>query len=107
MIMTTRRLGTLLALVTPATAPADAEWLRGYGKTISGVELAYHSPYPDISAALISRASDGTMSVEWETEPLPAAWKGGSATFVWLAGHATGKGGHRFDLSVDGETALS
>ena len=102
------RPGALLALVAAATAPAaGADWLRGYGRTLAGAEMIYHSPYPDITSALISRASDGAMAVEWETEALPADWKGGPATFVWLAGHATGKGGHRFDLAVDGKTALS
>ncbi|MCK7483577.1 MAG: hypothetical protein M0C28_46040 [Candidatus Moduliflexus flocculans] len=47
------------------------------------------------------------MTVEWETEPVPADWTGGPPTFVWLAGHATGKGAHRFDLAVDGKKALS
>ena len=47
------------------------------------------------------------MAVEWETEAVPAGWKGGPATFVWLAGHATGKGGHRFDLIVDDKEKLS
>ncbi|MGZ5454990.1 MAG: hypothetical protein ACXWHJ_12230, partial [Candidatus Aminicenantales bacterium] len=101
--MTLRRSGVLLAVVAAAAAPAGAEWLRGYGRTLAGAEMSYHSPYPDISSALISRASDGTMAVEWETEAVPADWKGGPATFVWLAGLATGKGGHRFDLVVDGK----
>ena len=105
--MTMRRSGVLLALMAAATAPAGAEWLRGYGRTLSGAEMSYHSPYPDISSALISRASDGAMAVEWETEAVPAGWKGGPATFVWLAGHATGKGGHRFDLIVDDKEKLS
>ena len=105
--MTMRRPGALLSLVTAAAKPSGADWLRGYRRTLSGAELTYHSPYPDISSALISRASDGSMAVEWETEPVPADWAGGPATFVWLAGHATGKGGHRFDLAVDGRAALS
>ncbi len=98
----------LLALVAAATAvPAGAEWLRGYGRTVSGMTLAYHSPYPDVSTALITRASDGTAAVEWETEAIPADRGGGRpATFVWLAGLATGKGAHRFELSVDGEKVL-
>jgi alpha-mannosidase len=105
--MTVRRPGVLLALVAAATAPAGAEWLRGYGRTLAGAEMNYHSPYPDISAALISRASDGTMAVEWETEPIPPDWQGGPATFIWLAAHATGKGAHRFDVAIDGRPALS
>ena len=106
--MKVRRPGALLALVAAATVPAAGkDWLKGYGRTLAGAEMTYHSPYPDITSALISRASDGAMAVEWETEALPADWKGGPATFVWLAGHATGKGGHRFDLAVDGKAALS
>lgn len=105
--MTARRPGVLLALVAAAAAPAGAEWLRGYSRTIDGPVLSYHSPYPDVSSALISRASDGTMTVAWETEAVPDGWKGGPATFIWLAGHATGKGAHRFDLTIDGAPALS
>lgn len=105
--MTMRRPGVLLALVAAAAAPAGAEALRGYGRTLAGAEMSYHSPYPDITSALISRASDGAMAVEWETEAVPAGWRGGPATFVWLAGHATGKGAHRFDLVVDDRETLS
>ncbi len=106
--MSVRRPGVLLALVAAATGPAaGADWLRGYGQTVAGAEMTYHSPYPDVRSALISRASDGAMAAEWRTEPVPADWKGGPATFVWLAGLATGKGGHRFDLEIDGRRGLS
>ncbi len=99
----------LLALVVAAAAaaPPGPEWLRGYRTTIAGVTMSYHSPYPDISSALLVRATDGTMSAEWETEPVPPGWAGRPATFVWLAGLATGKGAHRFDLAVAGKPALS
>lgn len=105
--MTGGRPGVLLALVAAAAVPAGAAELRGYGRTVDGAVLSYHSPYPDVSSALITRASDGTMAVVWETEPVPADWKGGPATFIWLAGHATGKGAHRFDLAIDGAPVLS
>jgi alpha-mannosidase len=105
--MTASRPGVLLALVAAAAVPAGAGELRGYGRTIDGAVLTYHSPYPDITSALITRATDGTMTVVWETEAVPADWKGGPATFLWLAGHATGKGAHRFDLKVDGKPVLS
>jgi hypothetical protein len=105
--MTTSRPGVLLAIVAAAAVPAGAGELRGYGRTIDGAVLSYHSPYPDITSALITRASDGTKNIIWESEPVPADWKGGPATFLWLAGHATGKGAHRFDLTVDGKPVLS
>ncbi len=97
----------VLALVAAATAvPAGAEWLRGYGRTVSGMTIVYNSPYPDITSALIVRASDGTSAIEWETEAVPADWGDRPASFIWLAGLATGKGAHRFELSVDGEAVL-
>ena len=105
--MTAGRPGVLLALVAAAAVPAGAAELRGYGRTVDGAVLSYHSPYPDVSSALITRATDGAMAVVWETEPVPADWKGGPATFIWLAGHATGKGAHRFDLAIDGAPVLS
>ena len=95
------------ALLAFSAAGKGAEWLRGYQKTISGTTLAYHSPYPDISSALLVRATDGTMAVEWETEPVPAGWGSRPATFIWMAGLATGKGAHRFDLTVDGKAAVT
>jgi alpha-mannosidase len=97
----------VLALVAAATAvPAGAEGLRGYGRTVSGMTIAYHSPYPDITSALIVRALDGTSAAEWETEAVPADWGARPAAFLWLAGLATGKGAHRFELAVDGRTAV-
>jgi hypothetical protein len=108
--MTAGRPGVLLALVAAAAAPAaagPAAELRGYSRTVEGAVLSYHSPYPDVASALITRATDGAMAIAWETEPIPDAWKDGPATFIWLAGHATGKGAHRFDLTIDGALALS
>jgi alpha-mannosidase len=88
------------------SAGDEPEWLSGYAKTLSGVTMTYHSPYPDITATLIVRASDGTRPMEWETEPVPAGASGRTTTFLWLAGLATGKGAHRFDLAIDDEPVL-
>ncbi len=93
-VMTAPGPRVLLALVAAATAvPAGAEWLRGYGRTVSGMTLSYHSPYPDITSALIVRASDGTSSVEWETEAVPAGWArpAGDLRLAGRAGHGQGR----------------
>jgi hypothetical protein len=82
-------------------------WLKGYARTIAGESMGYHSPYPDATSALIVRATDGTMAIEWETEPVPAAFDAPFATFVWMCGLGTGKGAHRFDLSIDGRPAFA
>jgi hypothetical protein len=70
---------------TPGLA-AEKTWLKGYQKTIAGETIGYHSPYPDATSALLVRATDGTMFVEWETEPVPADFKEPFATFIWMAG---------------------
>jgi hypothetical protein len=88
-------------------ADAPTPWLKGYVKTISGERFGYHSPYPDIGNALLVRATDGEMRIAWETEPVPAGLKPGSATFLWMAGIASRRGAHRFYLSVDGEPLLT
>jgi len=86
---------------------ADSAWLKGYAKTVSGETIGYHSPYPEATSALLVRATDGAMAVEWETEPLPADFNQPSATFIWMSGLATQKGAHRFLLSVNGTPLLS
>jgi len=85
----------------------DPAWLKGYAKTVSGETIGYHSPYPQATSALLVRATDGAMAVEWETEPLPADFNQPSATFIWMSGLATQKGAHRFLLSANGTPLLS
>lgn len=82
-------------------------WLQGYVRTISGETLGYHSPYPDATTALLSRATDGNMAVEWETQSVPTGFSAPFATFVWMSGLATFKGGHAFSLFLDGKPFLS
>ena len=87
------------------TAPPQL-WLKGWAATISGETLGYHSPYPDATTALLSRATDGKMAVEWETQAVPPDFNAPAATFVWMSGLATQKGAHRFALSLDGKPFL-
>jgi len=97
---------------TASSGPAGAAepagpWLQGWSRTISGEAMGYHSPYRDISNALISRASDGKMTVSWETAPVPADFKDDAATFIWMCGLATQKGAHRFEMKIDGRPFLA
>jgi hypothetical protein len=94
---------TLLSALTIQGSPAEKTWLKGYRKTVAGETIGYHSPYPDATSALLVRATDGTMSIEWETEPVPADFKEPFATFIWMAGLASQKGAHKFFLTVNGE----
>jgi len=94
---------------TPPTSSSTGllcPWLQGWARTISGETMGYHSPYPDITTALLSRATDGTMSIVWETAPVPADYTEDTATFVWMGGLATQKGAHQFALTVDDRPLL-
>jgi len=86
---------------------ARTGWLKGYRRTITGERLSYHSPYPGPASALLVRATDGTMAIEWESGLVPADFAAPEATFVWMAGIDTNNGSHRFRLDIDGAEAVA
>jgi len=77
---------------------------EGYTKTVSGSQIYYHSPLPEKMNALISRTTDGTMSVSWQSEPLSGS---GMIQMVWLAGMGVNLGEHHFDLYVNDRELLT
>ena len=97
----------LVLFLSGAVFATETPWLQGYAKTIGGETIGYHSPYPDATSALLVRATDGTMAIEWETAPVPRDFGEPFATFLWMSGLATQKGAHRFVLSVNGEPVLT
>jgi len=110
-----RRLVFFALLFAAGLAYANAQtanvppplWLQGWAATISGEILGYHSPYPDATTALLSRATDGKMAIEWETQAVPEGFSAPAATFIWMSGLATNKGAHAFTLSLGGEPLLA
>lgn len=80
--------------------------VRGYAKSLNGEVIQYHSSYPYAKDALLVRATNGAMQIEWETDPAPETLPD-TVTFMWLAGLCTFRGGHRFDLYGNGEYWLS
>ena len=73
---------------------------NAYHRTIAGDSIAYHSALPAATRALIVRADGATPSIAWESAPVEPA--GEECSFAWLAGMASGKGAHRFVLSING-----
>jgi hypothetical protein len=63
--------------------------------------MNYPSPLSHARTALISRATDGTNTIVWETEPVPLSRQTGSVTFVWLAGLGCNLGEKRFILTAN------
>lgn len=80
---------------------------NGFGTRTSGDTITYHSAHPQVSRALIARATDGHSIIRWNTSPVPAKLTDKNVTFAWLAGIATRKGGHRFDLFLNNQHLLS
>ncbi len=62
------RIGTITVEQWAAFGPLVAGWQH----TISGPTIGYHSAYPHVKQALISRASDGKQVIEWQTAPVPS-----------------------------------
>ncbi len=81
--------------------------VNGYAAKRSGATLGYHSSHPDAHEALLTRATDEAMPVEWQTAPVPDNIGDGGIAVVWLAGMSTNKGANRFTLTVDGRELLS
>jgi hypothetical protein len=86
---------------------SSQQYLPGFVGAISGQHFDYHSPHPDVRAALLSRATDGKMAVEWETESLPSAFKEPFAMFIWIAGLGSNIAEKKFDFFIDDEYSLS
>lgn len=81
----------------------------GYEKTQSGETLTYTSAFPDyIDQSLLTRATDGTKTIEWQTSK-PMLSPDGYYYFRWIAGHATGTSGgvRHFDFYINGQKKLT
>jgi len=86
-----------------ASAQSDAsEYFNGYAKEIGGKRFTYHSPFPDVTAALIMRGRADFEPIRWLTETVPASYKGEFISFIWVYSMDTDPEPVPFILSVDG-----
>lgn len=81
--------------------------INGYNQSISGETIGYHSFHPQANQALLTRATSGKMSIAWDTDTIKTADSSGTIMIVWLAGMASGRGSHKFALSLNGEGLCS
>jgi hypothetical protein len=89
----------------PSGVAIPDRWVSGFANDISGEIIGYPSAYPGQTRALLTRATDGAMRIEWEADEPPRAGAAGAderVNFVWHAGLASGYGAHRFTLSLNG-----
>jgi alpha-mannosidase len=79
------------------------EPISGFARTLSGGSMSYKSPIASADTALIARATDGSSSISWETDIVPAANAKDTVAFVWLAGLGSNIGEKKFTLSANGK----
>ena len=83
----------------------------GGDRSSSGEVIGYHSfhPYAKSESALLTRVTDGTKSIEWETARIPLDFTEEFAHFVWIASHSSGtsSGNRTFRLFIDNEEWLA
>ena len=87
--------------------------INGYAKDLEGEVLSYFSVYPEhATTALLTRATDGTKAIAWETAVVPHYPHEEEISyyyFSWIAAHnSTTSGGDRsFDLYLNDTKALT
>ena len=76
--------------------------LEGYDGAISGGVISYPRLREDRPDALITRATTGTMAIEWKSASVPFQLSGKEVTFVVSAGILTRPGiALKFELSIN------
>jgi hypothetical protein len=81
-------------------------YLSGWAKDLHGEILDYHSPVPTIRRSLLVRSEDRSRFIAWESQPLPAEFKGKEATFAFMIGIDVNADPRQFDFRVNGEDVL-
>ncbi|MFN8206555.1 MAG: glycoside hydrolase family 38 C-terminal domain-containing protein [Bacteroidales bacterium] len=84
-------------------------FLSGYGHTISGEIIQYHSFHPYANKSLLTRNTTGEMSISWATDAVPEDFAGSEAYFLWIGGFSTGTSDadRYYDVKINGEYILT
>lgn len=103
---------SMLAVTAQRTVPyfGRINWISGYARTISGEPINYISAFPDYAAvALLTRATDGKKTIEWETAAVPTDLKDPYVYFSWVASHSSGTSAdaRNFDLYLNDKKILT
>lgn len=78
-------------------------YFEGFQKNIGGNEFSYQSLRDDVTSSLLTRCTDGTMAIEWETAFLPKDSIMDGAGFVWLAATDHTTEGKKFSVFINGQ----
>jgi alpha-mannosidase len=61
------------------------DYKEGYTENLGKNDFRYHSIRTDVEECLLTRATDGTMSIEWATESVDSEIKSKGIGFLWIA----------------------
>ena len=75
---------------------------EGYHSSDCKNIFSYHSLRNDVTDGLLTRATDGSMGIDWMTQAIPDYFRSDGAWFVWLAAVEAHKSVN-FDVFIDGE----
>jgi len=88
---------------------SNKNFLNGYAHKISGEDISYHSFHPYATDALLTRCTNGTMSIVWETDTIPPDYYADEIYFGWIAGYSCGTSSadRHFELFINDEKILT
>jgi len=97
----------ILLIALPILVISQETHIPGYSARISGNELSYHSPLPEVNSSLLVRSNPDFYSVEWLTDTIPAGLGDDKVSFLWMFGIDVNIDSHPFDLYLDGRYLLT
>ncbi len=98
---------SLLMINSIVAQEQSVQYLQGFQKEISGKRFSYHSPLPNINAALLLRGQADYEPIVWETELIPKKHKGDYVYFLLAFGRDVTGNPVQFHLSVNDKRYFS
>ena len=75
--------------------------IEGYAEDSGLNNFSYHSFRSELTASMITRCTDGKMSIQWHTAPVPDIISGEGMGFIWVAAIDLTNESHRFDILIN------
>jgi len=97
----------ILFTILSSSLLAQTNFLQGYNSNVSGTNFSYHSPLPDVSSCLLTRATSDYEPIVWETEIVPKNYDQSTVSFIWLYGISVTAGAKEFDLYINDQKYLT
>ena len=83
-------------------AAKTENYFEGFQKNLGDNEFIYQCFRSDITDCLLTRCTDGNMTIKWETQGIPSQFDNGFAGFLWIAAMDVAPDNVKFDFSVNG-----